>query len=73
MTPEQINVARKRQGLSIADLARVLRTPYRTVQDWCSGARPVPGVAVVALGLLEQKNQWVMQAIVEKIKREVNG
>lgn len=36
----KIEARRQAAGLSIAELSRQSGVPYRTVQDWCSGARP---------------------------------
>jgi len=71
MTAEEMENARRKMKLSKADLARQLRTPYRTVQDWLSGARPIPEVCAVAVELLMQKDEWVTKAIIEKIYEEV--
>lgn len=66
-TENAIEAGRRALKVSIADLARMLRSPYRTVQDWCSGARPYPGVAEVAVGLLVEKDRRVMERIVGRI------
>ena len=49
MTPDQLIQARLRLGLSKADMAKELQTPYRTYQNWELGLRRVPGVVSVAL------------------------
>lgn len=67
MTADEMNEARRKMGVSKADLARLLRTPYPTVRDWCRGERPIPGVAEVAVGLLVEREAAVMGRIVERI------
>ena len=42
---------RKSISLSMAEAARLSGTPYRTWQDWESGKRRVPGLAVAWLNL----------------------
>lgn len=42
---------RERLG-SRADVAKLLHTPYRTVEDWEAGKARIPGAAQVALRLL---------------------
>ncbi len=67
MTPAELKAERTTLGLNQAEMAKSLRTPYRTYQDWESGARRIPGVVAVACELLLQKDTWVMQAINEKL------
>ena len=49
-----IRKAREQAGMSIKELANILGAPYRTVQDWNSGARKPPA--------------WLVKLIVEKIQ-----
>lgn len=37
--------------------ARILLTPYRTVQHWANNERPIPGTAVAALRYAVQLRQ----------------
>lgn len=73
MTPTELTATRRILGMNKAEMARTLRTPYRTYQDWENGARPIPGVVSVAAELLVQKDTWVMQVIVDKISRGIEG
>jgi DNA-binding transcriptional regulator YiaG len=73
MTAEDFRRVRTEElKFSQADLARVLRTPLRTLQDWERGVSRIPGVAVVALGLLVEKEERVMARIVSDIERRVD-
>lgn len=64
VTPEQFAAGRVALGYGQADLARALKTPLRTVQDWESSKRQkVPGVAAVALGLLIERDARIMAKI----------
>ncbi len=49
-----IRKAREQAGITIKELANILGAPYRTVQDWNSGARKPPA--------------WLTKLIVEKIE-----
>jgi DNA-binding transcriptional regulator YiaG len=70
MTPAQLKTARRKLGMNMAEMATTLRTPYRTYQDWERGDRRIPGICQVAVELLQKRDQWVMQAIVDKIANE---
>lgn len=74
MTGEEFKSARKvRLKVSQADLGRLMRTPLRTIQDIeAQGDRPVRGVYSVCLRLLIERDQWVMQAISDKIARDLD-
>ena len=50
----KIRKAREQAGMSIKELSNLLGAPYRTVQDWNSGARKPP--------------LWLQNLIVEKIQ-----
>lgn len=73
MKPNENEIEKGRRALqvSMADLARMLRTPYRTVQAWCTGERPYPGVAAAAVELLIEKDRRVMTTIKERIGKNV--
>lgn len=73
MTPEQLAAARRALGMNRAEMARTLRTPYRTYQDWESGKRPIPGVVAVAMDLLVEKDRWVTRTIIEQVSQGVKG
>lgn len=50
----KIKSARLDVGMTIKEMAEYLGAPYRTVQDWNSGARKPP--------------EWVANLIIEKMK-----
>ena len=68
MTPAALKTSRRELGLNMVEMAKQLRTPYRTYQDWEHGNRRIPGVCAVAVELLIKRDRWVMQAIIEKIR-----
>ncbi len=51
----RINSARLAVGWSIADLARNLKMPYRTAQNYCLGLRKCP--------------EWVERLVIAEIER----
>lgn len=54
MTPETFNRIRADKGLSIADVARLLRIRDRsTIHRWATGHTPVSGPASIVLELIE--------------------
>jgi len=71
MTISELKSARIKMGLNKSEMAKQLRTPYRTYQDWESGERRIPGVCEVAVELLLIKDKWLTQKIIEKASREV--
>lgn len=46
---QSIQEIRKRTGLSMADFARKLGIPYRTIQDWESGRRKCPEYVIALI------------------------
>ena len=70
MTPAELKKARRELGLNMAEMAKQLRTPYRTYVPWERGTSPIPGACEVAVELLVQKDRWVMQAITEKLAKD---
>lgn len=56
-----------------AELAKRLRTPYRTYVNWERGERPIPGVCETAIELLLRFDRMRMQAITEVVARTVGG
>ena len=56
-TVNPIRKAREAAGLSIKELSNLLGAPYRTVQDWNSGARKPPA--------------WLQKLIVDKIQNSI--
>jgi len=71
MTPKELEAARRTLGLNKAEMARSLRTPYRTYQDWEAGERPIPGVCQVAVELLLKKDAWFMATIMDRVEKKL--
>lgn len=55
MTPSEFRAARKRLGLSVANLAEVLDMTPRSLNHYASGAQPVPATVALALEALESR------------------
>lgn len=72
MKADELQKARMAMGLSVSELAKVLETPYRTYQDWEAGRNRIPGVAKVAVALLQQKDKWVMQTIKTNLESRID-
>lgn len=51
----RIREVRQKKGLQIKEIADMLGAPYRTIQDWDSGARKPP--------------EWIEKIVIEKIKK----
>jgi len=66
VTTAELTAAREELGMSKADLAKRLRTPYRTYVNWERGERPIPGVCETAIELLLRQNRMHMQSIRER-------
>lgn len=74
MTGDDLRNARKALGeLSAAEMARQLKTPLRTYQDWESGENRIPGIAEVAVDLLMQKDNWVMNGVFSRIDERIRA
>lgn len=71
MEKEQLENARIQLGYSVSDLARQLKTPLRTVQDWLAGINRIPGVVEVAVEGLINKDKWTMAGIKERIHERI--
>jgi len=55
MTPADFNCIRHSQGLSIAQIARILRVADRsTVHRWATGERNISGPASILLEMLDR-------------------
>jgi DNA-binding transcriptional regulator YiaG len=67
MEIEELKAARRELGMNRAELAKRLRTPYRSYVNWERGDRPIPGVCETAIELLLRHDRLVMQAIKEKL------
>jgi DNA-binding transcriptional regulator YiaG len=52
MNSSDLKEARRKLGLNMTKMAALLRTPYRTYQDWEAGRRRIPGICAVAIKLL---------------------
>lgn len=72
MTSEELKAARITLKYSQAELAEALATPKRTVQDWERGKCRMPGVVAVAVGLLQEKDRWVMATIREQVAQRLD-
>ncbi len=66
----QLEVLRKKLKIGKSDLARVLDMPHSTVRDWLSGENPTPGIAIVAVNLLIERDRWVLDRILDKVGRD---
>ncbi|HEY6837978.1 MAG TPA: helix-turn-helix domain-containing protein [Geobacteraceae bacterium] len=78
MTPEEFKNARRALGMKQTELALALETPYRTVQDWESGRNRIPGIAAVALRLLQEQDHWASErqllgVLVEQLRKNITG
>lgn len=69
---DELKAARKRLKLSQAELAILLKTPARTLQDWEAGRRRVPGIALVAVVLLQERDERVMASIKAQIEERLD-
>lgn len=74
MTGNEFKTARKtRLKVSQAELASLMQTPKRTIQDIeALGEQPVRGVYAVCIELLIQRDRWVMQAVIEKVTADID-
>lgn len=52
MKPQELKEARQSLGLNMTEMAGILRTPYRTYQDWERGERRIPGICAAIVALL---------------------
>lgn len=57
MSEFKIKEARKRLGLRINELSKILDVSRRSVERWESGERPTPGSVRLALELMWEKSQ----------------
>lgn len=71
MTGPEFKQLREKFG-SQEEVAAVLRTPLRTLQDWeAKGRKKVPGVAVAAMVLLLERSDRVMESIKAGIEARI--
>lgn len=73
MTNQDLKAARIKLGLNMAEMAKALKTPYRTYQDWEGGHNPIPGVCQVAVELLLRKDEWFMTTVFDRVEKKING
>ena len=73
MTNQDLKAARLNLGLNMTEMAKALKTPYRTFQDWESGANPIPGVCQVAVELLLKKDEWFMSTVFERCEKRITN
>lgn len=73
MTGIEFKTARKEcLKVSQAELAALMETPKRTIQDIeALGDQPVRGCYKRLLELLIERDRWVMQAVIEKVDRDI--
>ena len=57
MTLQELKEKRQKLGLTQAELARQLNTPFRTYQDWELGNRRIPGILTIALKWVESNHE----------------
>lgn len=74
MTGSEFKTARKtRLKLSQAELGIAMQTPKRTIQDIeALGDQDVRGVYAACIELLIWKDAVVMQAVIEKVQRDID-
>ena len=60
ITPEQLKAAQRTLGLKPGEMAKRLKTPRRTYQDWIAGKRPISGACDTAVELLLEKDARFM-------------
>ena len=58
---EALRMMREEAGMTAAQMAAALQTPRQTYVQWESGARRVPGVAIVAASLLRSRRRRATQ------------
>ncbi len=73
MTPKELRKARKRFGLNMKEMSRLLDTPYRTYQDWELGNRRIPGICGVAVSCLLHCHDGLRIRIKKANLKEVNA
>ena len=60
ITPAELKAARRTLGLKPGEMAKRLKTPRRTYQDWEAGKRPISGACDTAVELLLEKDARFM-------------
>jgi DNA-binding transcriptional regulator YiaG len=73
MTRHELKAARGKLGMTMADLAKRLRTEYTTYVKWERGERPISGACHTAVELLLWQDAVVMRAIEEQVAGTVGG
>ena len=63
--------AREEMGYGPSDMARLLRTPLRTYQDWEAVRRSFPAIVQVTMGLLAERELWVMQRAISAANQRI--
>ena len=72
MTAIDLKTIRCAMDISAAEMARAMKTPLRTYQDWEAGVNRIPGVAEVAATLLIERMNWSMGEITKSIDSKVS-
>jgi hypothetical protein len=73
ITPEQLKAAETKLGFKPGEMAKRLKTPRRTYQDWIAGKRPISGACDTAVELLLREDARFMANIGGKDTREAKG
>lgn len=63
ITPEELKAAETQLGLKPGEMAKRLKTPRRTYQDWIAGKRPISGACDTAVELLLREDARFMANI----------
>jgi len=71
MTPIELKTVRISWGYSQGELARLLKTPLRTYQDWESGKGRIPGIMLTTLGLLKERDERITARILEDARARI--
>lgn len=72
MRPYELKAARKLLGLPQPEMANLLKTPLRTYQGWEQGETRIPGVAEVAVELLQQRDKWATDRTVSIVAAKID-
>ena len=55
MDGQELEEIRRELGLSIKELAELLNTPYRTVQNWLRNENRIPGIVDAMVDCLQRE------------------
>jgi transcriptional regulator with XRE-family HTH domain len=71
MTPEQLKATRISWGYTQPEFATLLQTPLRTYQDWESGRGRIPGIIVLTLHLLKERDERITAEILQRAAERI--